>query len=130
MENLFESVLDTDSNDHVQFTVKAAFNSDVFLKDGEFNEAIYEAFKKAIDATAAALNVASPLSSKKLLSPKPDFHQKRWSTFDARQNELICRTMPNTITLTPGVTVDDPKPETKEEFMILNDEDIRLVLGD
>jgi hypothetical protein len=104
---LFEEVLHVDPNEHVQYTLKAAFDSKVFLdKDGNFDEKIYEIFKKAIDDTAKKLNVPSPISAVKVLSPKPSFHRERWAMFNAVQQAQIFKVLPNQITLTPIITHD------------------------
>jgi hypothetical protein len=110
VEALFDDVLKADANDFVQFTLKASFDSKVFLnKNGNFDQRIYDAFKVAIDATAKKLGVASPLSTVKVLSPKPDFHKSRWEKFNVVQQSQIFKVLPNTITLTP-LTTNEPVP--------------------
>jgi len=97
--------LKEDVNSYVQFTLKAAFDSKVFLDaEGDFSEKIYQAFKKAIDETAKKLNVVSPLSAAQVLSPKPGFHKDRWNKFNVVQQTQIYKVLPNTVTLTPLVT--------------------------
>jgi len=98
----------TDINDYVQFTLRASFNSKVFLNNaGDFDEKIYLLFKKAIDDVAAKLKVPSPIDAVKVLQPKPDFHQKRWGLFNVVQQVQLFDVLPNQVTLTPLV-VNEP----------------------
>jgi len=91
-----------DINQFVQETIKVSFDSKVFLgKNGETDVKVYGAFKAAIDATAAKLGVASPLSAKAVVLPKPNFTEVRWSKFNAEQNAQISTVLPNTVTITP-----------------------------
>lgn len=93
---LFES-MGKDINDFAQETAKAAFDSKVFLgADGNFDPNRYNKFKAAVDAVAAELNVASPLTSKLVVQPKPGFHAKRWATFTLEQQAKVSLALPNT----------------------------------
>lgn len=111
---VFENVLHQDVNQFVQFTLKAKFNSDVFLDgEGDFQEEIFEQFKAAVDNVAKKLGVASPLTATKVLAPKPGFHKERFVNFNAVQNRQIHDVMPNVIALSPLVT--NERPEVKTE---------------
>lgn len=95
--------LGKDINDYAQETAKAAFDSKVFLTPtGDFDPARYEAFKTAIDAVAARLGVASPLSAKTVVLPKPNFDKERWTAFTPAQQPMVAMALPNTVTLTAG----------------------------
>jgi len=111
---LFTETLHEDINQYVQFTLKAAFNSKVFLDaDGDFQEEIYEQFNQACAAVAKKLGVANPLSATKVLQPKPQFHKERWVNFNVVQNRQLFDVLPNVVTMTPLVTND--KPAVKAE---------------
>lgn len=108
---VFEEQFGKDVNQYVQFTLKASFNSKVFLNaDGDFDQRIYEAFKAAIDATAKKLNVPSPLEATKVLQPKPGFHKDRWTEFNVIQQTQIHEVLPCTVTLTPLLTNEPSAP--------------------
>lgn len=91
-----------DINDYVVETLSAKFDSKVFLdKEGNFSRVIYERFRNAIEAVAEQLKVENPLTTEKVLIPKPDFHERRWKEFTATQQVPLTTALPNTITLTP-----------------------------
>lgn len=95
--------LGTDINLYAQETAKAAFDSKVFLDaQGNFDPARYEAFKTAIDAVAATLRCPSPLTSKTVVLPKPNFDAERWTAFTPAQQPMVAMALPNTVTLTAG----------------------------
>lgn len=111
---LFDDTLHQDVNQFVQFTLKAKFDSNVFLdSDGDFQEEVYEAFAKACADVAKKFNRPNPLTATKVLSPKPNFHKERWINFSATQNRQIHDVLPNVVALSPLVTND--KPEVKVE---------------
>src|SRR5512139_344992 len=60
-------------NDCAGFEVAAKFNTDVFMVDGKFSKARYEAFVLAIKAVADKFEVENPLTCGKVLVPKPEF---------------------------------------------------------
>jgi hypothetical protein len=88
-----------DVNDFVHETVKATFDSKIFLDDkGEFSQARYDAFKRAIDSTAAALNVPSPLTCKKMVTAKLNFHEIRWAAVPTLEaQKMIQQILPATV---------------------------------
>jgi len=91
-----------DVNDYVVETLAAKFNSKVFLADdGSFSRVRYERFFTAIQAVADSLKVENPLSTEKVVIPKPDFHERRWKDFTAAQQVPLTLALPNTVTLTP-----------------------------
>ena len=95
--------LGADINLYVQRTVKVAFDNKVFIgADGAFSEKTFNAFKKAIDETAKKLGVASPLSGKEVVEPKPDFHEKRWEAFPTVESQTkLSEALKNAVSLTP-----------------------------
>jgi len=91
-----------DINDYVVETLSAKFDSKVFLDtNGNFSKQIYERFRNAIETVANELKVENPLSTEKVVIPKPDFHQRRWKDFTATQQVPLTTALPNTVTLTP-----------------------------
>ena len=94
-----------DINDYVQETVAATFDCNVFLDStGQFKPSVYQAFREALESTAARLNLACPLETKKVVVPKPMFHVERFRLFEAGAQETVTRLMPNTSRIVP-VTV-------------------------
>lgn len=90
-----------DINDFVHETVQVSFDSSVFIVNSEFQQARYDAFKKAVDKVAAIFGVASPLSSKKVVTANSTFHNARWGAipgFD--QQKAIQDVMPATVAAT------------------------------
>jgi hypothetical protein len=96
-----------DINDYVVETIAAKFDDSVFLDaDGNFNVAIYRKFVAAIDKVAKEVGLkASPLSCKRVLETKPDFHERRFKDFDAEENFTLAKILPNTIQCAPARTV-------------------------
>jgi hypothetical protein len=89
VSEVFESQLPgLDVNDFVHEIVVAKFDSSVFLVNGEFDEKRYEAFKVAIDNAAKCLNIASPLSSSRKVTAKPNFHASRWTAVKTVEQQL------------------------------------------
>jgi len=90
------TALGKDSGDYAQFVTKSAFNDKVFIVGNEFNQDVYAAYKSAIDAVTATLkaqgvlpsSAESPLSSKQVVMPKPDFHDKRWAAFPSVDDQM------------------------------------------
>lgn len=98
-----------DINNYVVETLKAAFDSKVFLKaNGDFNQSVYDKFRTAIARVAEEVGVENPLTTTKVLIPKPDFHERRWRDFTAAEQVTITSVLPNTISITP---VLDAKPK-------------------
>jgi hypothetical protein len=119
VDPVFES-LGADINDFVQYTVKAAFDSKVFLAQpgtsagqaGNFSAKVYNAYKGAIDQVTARLikeglllpETPAPLAAEKVATVKPDFHGRRWRAFpQVAQQVQLSEVISNTVTLTPVV---------------------------
>jgi hypothetical protein len=120
--HLFEELNDKDGNavdvnTYVHETVKASFDSSVFMRKtsvtnpdtgeklevSEFVPAIYEAFKTAIEGVAKKLGVPSPLSSTTVCLPKPEFHKLRWAKFDVESNLKIQESLPAVVSVADNV---------------------------
>lgn len=94
-----------DINHYVAETLKADFDDKVFLdKDGNFDKAVYDKFRVAIERVARELNlrdaegmVNSPLKTKRVLHVKPDFHALRFKDFNPDENIRLTEVLPNTI---------------------------------
>lgn len=94
-----------DVNTYVQETLVASFDNEFFIdKDGDFDQERYDAVKKAIDEVAAKFKVASPLSTKAVVLPKPDFHERRYSLFSAEENLRLSEALPNTVSVSANVS--------------------------
>lgn len=99
--------LGEDINDWVAETVKPSFDTDFFTdKDGNFDQKAYELTVAALDAVSKKLGKSNPLSAKKVVVPKPVFHEKRFSEFSPAANAKLTEVLPNTRTLTPIVAKD------------------------
>ncbi len=79
---------------------------------GDFSPKIYAAYKAALDKATAQLTrdgllppeTPSPLTTVKVASVKPGFHDTRWKAFpSAEQQKMITEVIPNTIMLVPVV---------------------------
>jgi hypothetical protein len=107
---LFEDELHCDVSSVVRKTVKASFDSSVFLTNGQFDQAKYDAFHKAVMAVAAALNVEDPLSSKIIIEPLDNFHDRRWVAFPTVEKQLAIQAkFPCTVQVRPGDYVENQK---------------------
>lgn len=104
VSSLFENTLKRDVNNYFTETIKASFDNSFFLKDGEFDQAAFDALKIAVETVAKTLGKANPLTSKTVVSPKPGFHEKRYVDFNAAQNVVISSLVRNTVTMTPLAT--------------------------
>jgi hypothetical protein len=91
----------TNVNDYVVFMPVADFDSSVFMVDGKFSEERYTAFMNALNEVSAKFEVDNPLSCGQVLAPKPDFHDKRWKTFDVESNIAIQSVLPTQCNLKP-----------------------------
>lgn len=90
-----------DINQFAGFEVVAKFDTAVFMVDGKFSNERYQAFMTALADVAAKFEVDNPLSCGKVLVPKPDFHEKRWSIFDVESNIAIQAVLPTQCNLKP-----------------------------
>jgi len=99
-----------DINDHAAYEVVAAFDAKVFIgADGTFDTARYTAFMRALERVAKQFKVANPLSCGKVLKPKADFHERRWSTFDVDTNLDIQTVLPTQVSL-ESIRPEKPQP--------------------
>jgi hypothetical protein len=100
-----EAVFDAtgkDINDYLVSTVAAKFDSKVFLDaEGNFSKTVYDKFRLAVERVAKELGVECPLSTAKVVIPKPDFHERRWKDFTVQQQKDISAVLPNVVTLSP-----------------------------
>jgi hypothetical protein len=79
---IFEQ-LGKDINEFAHETVKVQINDKLFLDErGEFSVKIFNETVKALNAIARKYGKdGNFLTVKKLVQPKPDFHQQRWQEF-------------------------------------------------
>jgi len=109
----------TDPNPYLQENVAISFDTSIFLDaKGELRQDLYIAMMEAIEGIALDHKVASPFSSRKVTTVRPDFHTKRWSikgktVLDPVQIQAaLSKTFVNTVSLTPQAPV---KPVPKAE---------------
>jgi len=88
-------------NNYVGYEIAASFDTAVFMVNGKFNQERYEAFMEALTAVSERFEVANPLSCGKVLKPKPDFHEKRWTQFDLETNLALQTVLPTQVNLKP-----------------------------
>lgn len=88
-------------NDYIAWSVVATFDTSVFAVDGKFSTERYDAFTKALEQVSERFGVTNPLSCGKVLKPVPDFHEKRWSAFDAETNKELQTVLPTQCNLKP-----------------------------
>jgi len=108
VERLFEQAVDTpgnealDINDFVQEAVTAKFDCAVFYDaEGNFQQKVYDAFRKAIEEVALRLRVNCPLETGKIVSPKDKFHTERFRLFGPKDQVEITELIPNTTRVVP-----------------------------
>lgn len=98
---LFEA-LDVDVNDYVVQTVKASFDSKVFLNaNGDFRQDVFKTFSTACKQAALIVGVENPLTTTIVNTLKPDFDERRYADFTPEAQVLIYETAPNKTSLTP-----------------------------
>lgn len=90
-----------DINLFAGYEVVAKFDAAVFMVDGKFNRERYDAFVEAMKEVSARFNVDNPLTCGKVLKPKPDFHDRRWTVFDVESNLAIQTVLPTQVNLKP-----------------------------
>jgi len=105
-ETLFQE-RDVDVNDYLQEKVVAKFNDKVFLdENGNFQQAVYIEFRKAIEQVSKRLGVACPLETEKVVSVKDSFHVERFVQFPSLEDQKsLTACLPNTTRIVP-VTVN------------------------
>jgi len=101
---LLENVVKVkDVNDYLLQTRVAKFDSKVFVKNGEFNQTAYDAFFNAIANVASQLGVNNPLSTEIVVTPKPDFHDRRFREFGTVEAQSALHTvMPTKVSIVAG----------------------------
>lgn len=111
-DELFEQLTDAEGNTvdinlYVQEVVVAKFDDKVFLDaEGNFQQKVYDAFRKAVEEVSRKLNVPCPLETTKVFTPKDVFHMERFKTFpDPHAQAQLTAVMPNVTRVVP-VTVN------------------------
>lgn len=86
-------------NDYFCRTMVGEFNNDVFLNaEGRFDQKRYDAIMKALADVCREEGIqATPLATKEVVRPLPDFHNRRWMDFGPKTNEQITAVVPNQI---------------------------------
>lgn len=103
VEQLFEDH-DLDINEFVTEGVKASFDDSVFYDaDGNFLQEVYDDVRKAIHSIVTKRQLAkNPLSTQKVIKPKPCFHEQRFAIFPKVETQLQAfELLPNTLMLKP-----------------------------
>jgi len=99
-----------DVNQYFQEVVKPVLDVGIFYVSGKFDDGVFNAYQAAITRVTSELiargklmpGTPSPLLGKRVVEPKPDFHQRRWVDFNSdAQQKTIYKHVPNTVTLTP-----------------------------
>ena len=88
-------------NDYAGYEVVAKFDASVFMVGGKFSQERFNAYMVALAEVSARFEVDNPLSCGKVLVPKPDFHERRWSDFDVVSNIAIHSVLPTQCNLKP-----------------------------
>lgn len=101
-----------DINEYVVESVVGSFDHTIWMKeDGTVNRRIY---KRIMDAMAEAVedldlrdeagNLRTPLATRKVVQPRPTFHQQRWEDFTIEEQKKLSEIFPNTVALAPART--------------------------
>lgn len=102
VSEVFDGFEGVDVNEHVVEALVAKFDASVFLDaNGNFDKKKYDKYRTAIEAVAVELDDKMPLTTEKVVMPKPDFHVQRWALFDEAQQRSISEVLPNTTRLIP-----------------------------
>lgn len=109
LEAVFDKFKGRDINDYVTETMKASFDSAVFLDaKGDFRKDVFEAMRDAIAGVVKKFAIKGEdgqpfkaLTCKRVVIPKPDFHERRWKDFNCDENHLLAKVLPNTIQIVP-----------------------------
>jgi len=110
-ETFFEEA-GVDINKYVAETLVASFDSTIFTDaDGNFNKKVYDKFRLAIESVARDLKLQDkdgllrvPLSVRRVVKPRPAFHELRFKDFDQEQQVQITEVLPNTTAIKPERT--------------------------
>lgn len=109
LEAVFEGFKGRDINDFVTETMDASFDSAVFLdKNGDFRKDVFDAMRDAVAGVVKKFDIKGDdgqpfkaLTCKRVVIPKPDFHERRWKDFNCQENHLLSKVLPNTIQIVP-----------------------------
>ena len=112
--------LGADSNEFVQETAAASFDSKIFLvksgcrveglSEGDFNMQVFVKYTQAIEQVTKQLikdgqlpeGTPSPLTQSTRVLPKPGFHAERWANFPGMDDQQsLTEVLKNVVTLTP-----------------------------
>ena len=88
-------------NNYYGFELVGTFDAAVFMVGGKFNQERYDAFMEALKDVSEKFGVTNPLSCAKKWTPKPDFHERRWSQFDLETNLALHVVLPTQVNLKP-----------------------------
>jgi hypothetical protein len=98
-----------DINEFAVETTKASFDNKFFLdENGNFDQGAFEAIQNAVAAAVTTLNAgravkkSNPLTSKLIVTAKPNFDEVRFKKFSVEQNKQISEVLPNTVSITPA----------------------------
>ena len=109
LEAIFDRFKGRDINDYVTETMEASFDSKVFLDaNGDFRKDVFEAMRDAVAGVVKKFGVKGEdnqpfkaLTCKRVVIPKPDFHDRRRTDFNCEENHLLTKALPNTIQIVP-----------------------------
>lgn len=107
-----EAFPEHDINEYVVESVVGSFDHSIWMKeDGTVNRKVY---KRIMDAMAEAVedldlrdeagNLRTPLTTRKVVQPRPTFHQQRWEDFTIEEQKTLSTIFPNTVALAPQRT--------------------------
>jgi len=111
VEALFEE-LGVDINEYVAEKLVAKFDSSVFTDaEGNFNKKVYEKFRAAVEKAALELKLVNadgtlrnPLSTVRVVVPRPTFHERRFKDFAEEQQANLSEVLPNKCLIKPERT--------------------------
>lgn len=99
-----------DPNQYIAERVVVGFDTSIFYnEDGSIKRSLYLDMMNAIQAVATNYGVESPFTSKKVVSTKPDFGDKRWTDFTEEQQPMVTKSFPATVSVTPIAPEKHPK---------------------
>jgi hypothetical protein len=100
-----------DVNAVVQYVVVPKLNEGIFYdKNGLFRQDLYREVRRAFERLATQLKFEGNIepdarlyTEEKKIRVRPDFHIKRWKAFTKRENVLLSRVVPSTVSIKPVV---------------------------
>lgn len=91
-----------DANKFVFEKVAVSFDTGVFYNaNGSLNKEFYMEMLEACESIASSHGLPSPFSSKKVVSVKPGFAEKRWKDFTKDQQLKVSALFPAQVSITP-----------------------------